>query len=479
MSILYNLNEDMQRKFDSIAHVGSERAILNIAMNDPESLFDIATNLDPDDFTNQSNKYIYQIMLTILDNKHANIGKVNPMVILALAQNSGIEEEIGGMTYIQMIDKTDAGVENLNFYMEKVKQASIRRESFKKALSVIDEAISNEDEEAEQFISRQEEKFLDMVMSMENNTNEVVKLGDMVDIVLEKRESQPRDILGIPTGFDEYDRATGGLVPGRLKVVGATPKTGKSAHAINIAKNIAVNEKVPVLYIDTEMPTEEQLDRLVSILATESGQVVPETLIQRGLYVRNEKMKRAVDDYAKPILKDAPFFHVYLPDFSPEKIHNIARKFQRQHGITWNGFENQFVLIFDYIKLDEDSHKKNLNEYLVLGQITNMLKNKIAGAMNIPVLAYAQINPRTGYNAEEINSSHMSGSNRIVMYVNELSFLRKKSEKETAEQGEENGNRVWKLGETRNGGSYEGWINYTTRLGVAAMYEVKNVSLEE
>jgi replicative DNA helicase len=284
--------------------------------------------------------------------------------------------------------------------------------------------------------------------------------------------------LGIPTGFAEYDRATGGLVPSRLKVVAAPPKTGKSAHGLNVGINVAL-QGIPVLYIDTEMTTEEQIDRMTSIIATDfSGVVVPERLVTTGMYSRNKQMKEAVDDFAKPMIKDAPFFHIYLPDFTPDKIHNIARKFQRQHGVEWNGFQNQFVLIFDYIKMDDSSFKGGQQEYVVLGQTTNMLKNKIAGAMGIPVLAYAQINPRTGYGAEDLNSSHMSGSNRIVMFVNELSFLRKKTDNELGEQGRVNGNRVWKLGETRNGGSYEGWIDFTVERGVAKMKELRNVALE-
>jgi replicative DNA helicase len=472
------LDENIQRQLDSIAHVGSERAILSIAMADPETLFDITVELAPEDFTNIANKRIYQIMLSILDNKYSNIGKVNPTIIHALAQNSGIEEEIGGATYLNMVEKTNAGVENLKFFVEKVKQASVRRESFLKAVTVIEDAVSSEEEDAETFVARQEEKFLDIVMKMDNNTNEVIRIGDKIDMVLEKRETTPREIIGIPTGFPEYDRATGGLVPSRLKVVASPPKTGKSAHALNIGINVAVGQGIPVLYIDTEMPTEEQIDRMTSIIATDSGTVVPERLVISGMYSRNPRMKQAVDDYAKPLIQGAPFYHVYMPDFSPEKIHNLARKFQRQHGITWNGFENQFVLIFDYIKMDESSFKGNQQEYIILGQITNMLKNKIAGAMGIPVLAYAQINPRTGYGAEDLNSSHISGSNRIVMFVNELSILRRKTDNELAEHGRENGNRTWKLGETRNGGSYEGWIDYTVEKNVAKMKELRNINLE-
>jgi replicative DNA helicase len=476
MSIV--LTEELRKHMDGISHVGAERALLGIAMHNPESLFDIATEIGAEDFTNHANKSIYHIMISILDNKYSNIGKVNPMIIHAIAQNTGMADDIGGMQYLDMLSKSDGGTENLLFFVEKVKQASIRKEAFKKAITVLDDAISCEEEKTDSFIARQEEKFLDMVMSVENNTNQVVRIGDLIDAVLEKRELTPKEILGVPTGFKEYDIATGGLVPGRLKVVASPPKVGKSMHAINIAMHIAINVGIPVLYIDTEMQTEEQIDRMLSVLATQSGTVVPESVITKGMYTRNALMQSAVDDYAKPMLQNAPLHHVYLPDFTPEKIHNLCRKFQRQHGIEWNGFENQFVLIFDYIKMDEDNFSKGGKEYEVLGQTTNMLKNKIAGGMNVPVLSYAQINPRVGYDNAEINSTHMSGSNRIVMFVNELSFLRRKTDKELNEDGPDMGNRVWTMGESRNGGSYKGWLNVTTAKGVPHMYELRNIALE-
>jgi replicative DNA helicase len=474
---LHFLNEELQRKYDSIAHVGSERAILSVAMRNPETLFDICTEIDAEDFTNTNNRNIYQIMLSILDNKYENIVQVNPTIIGSLAQASGMLEDIGGIQYLDALYRTDVGEENLKFFTSQVKQASIRREAFLKAVSVMQDAVECEDEDTDSFVARQEEKFLDIVMR-NKGSDEIIHIGSLIDVIVEKRIASPREILGMPTGFTEYDRQTGGLVPGRLKVWAATAKTGKSALALNIAKHVAVHEGIPVLYIDTEMTTEEQIDRLISILATEiTGTIVPESAVTKGLFSRNEKMAEAVE-IAKQLIKDAPFYHVYLPDFTPEKVHNLARKFQRQHGVEWNGYQNQFLLIFDYIKLpDEATKNPNMSEYQVLGSITNMLKNKTAGMLGIPVLAFAQLNPRTAHGAEDVNSSHMSGSNRIVMFVNELAFLRKKTEEEIANDGRENGNLVFKLGETRNGGSYCGWIDYQIRMGVPRMVELRNADL--
>lgn len=469
------MNEELKRKLDSISHAGSERAILSVAMRNPETLFDICTEIETTDFTNTHNKKIYEIMLAILDNKYENIVQVNPTIISTLAQASG--EDIGGMQYLDALQRTEVGEENIKFFINQVRQASIRREAFMKAVSVIAEAVECEDDDKDDFAARQEEKFLDIVMR-NNGSEDILHIGSMVDLIVEKRATNQREVLGMPTGFKEYDMQSGGLVPGRLKVWAAAAKTGKSALALNIAKHVAIHEGIPVLYIDTEMGTEEQIDRLISILATEmTGIVVPESAVSKGLFARNEKMNEAVD-VAKQLIKGAPFYHLYMPDFSAEKIHNLARKFQRQHGIEWNGYQDQFLLIFDYIKMGDDAMKNpNMQEYQVLGQIANTLKNKTAGQLNIPVLAFAQLNPRTVHGADDVNSSHMSGSNRIVMYTNELAFLRKKTEDEIANDGPENGNLVFKLGETRNGGSYTGWIHYDTRRGVPSMKELRNANL--
>lgn len=470
------LTEEQQRKYDSIASIGSERAILSIALHNPEALFDITIEIQSSDFVNIQNRNIYGIMTAILDGKYANVGKVNPVVIQAIAQQSGSVEDIGGMQYLEMVQRTQPDEENLEFFITKVKQASVRRDSFMRALSVMEEAVSCEDEDVDSFTSRQEEKFLDIIMKSKGS-NDIVRIGDVIDVHLDNLATNPREMLGVPTGFHDYDRQTGGAVPGRLKCIAATAKTGKSALALNMAKHISINENVPVLYIDTEMQTNEQIDRLTSIVATElSGVTVPESAVSKGLYARNPAMADAVNT-AKELIKQAPLYHFYMPEFTPEKVHNLARKFQRQHGIDWNGYEKQFVLIFDYIKMPDESFKGNVSEYLILGQITSMLKNRTAGMLNIPVITFAQLNPRTANNTEEVNSSQMSGSNRIVMYVNELAFLRKKTEKEMADDGPENGNLVLELGETRNGGAYKGWIHYDIRRGVTSMREIRNVAL--
>lgn len=472
------LTEEQQREYDSICHMGSERNVIGIAMSQPDTLLDISTRLEANDFVNFANRSIYEIMISILDGKYANIGKVNPMIIGAILQQNGMLDNIGGMGYLDILQRTEAGVENLEFFLSKVKQASIRRESFLKAASVMQDAIECEEEEIDSFTARQEEKFLDITLKS-TGADEVIHIGSIIDVVLDKRETSPRDVMGMPTGFKEYDMQTGGLVPAKLKVWAAVAKTGKSALALNVAINVAVREKIPVLYVDTEMPTVEQIDRMVSILATElSGITVPEVAVTKGIYARHPEMKKAVE-LAREMIKASPLHHVYLPEFTPEKVHNLARKFQMQHGIEWNGFDKkQFLLIFDYIKLpDEASKGGNLSEFQILGDITNMLKNKTAGRLGIPVLAFAQLNPRSGHGQSDLNSSHMSGSNRIVMFANELAFLTKKTEADIAADGAENGNMYFTLGETRSGGSYKGWIDYTVRKGVPAMREIRNISL--
>lgn len=473
------MDEKYTREINSIAHVGQERATLSIALSNPELLFDIALRLKPHEYTNIANRRVYEIMLSILDDKHDNIHNVNSTVIHSIAQNSGVDEDIGGLPYLRSLEEMDAGEENLGFYIERVKQASVRRESYKKGLTVLEDAVKCDNIPIKEFTSRQEEKFLDIVMDNTDDKNEIVKIGDGIDSILDERVNNPREILGIRTGFPEFDRATGGLVPGRLKVVASPAKTGKSILGLNVGINVASGENIPVLYVDLEMNTSEQIDRTLSILGSETGIAVPEKVITSGMYAKNPKMKDAIDNYARPMIKEMPLYHKYEPNYTPDGIFNLARKFQRQHGVEWNGKQGQFVMILDYLKMsEEDFQNGNRKEYEILGQVTNMLKNKIAGQLDIPVLGFAQLDPRKSKGADDVDSSFMSGSNRIVMMVSELSFLRKKTDRELEEDGRDGGDLVWKLGETRHGGSYEGWLQTGKPKGVPSLNEIRNVALE-
>jgi replicative DNA helicase len=222
-----------------------------------------------------------------------------------------------------------------------------------------------------------------------------------------------------------FDKASLGLIDGELTVVGARSKVGKSTVLLNWCKKICVEDGIPALYIDTEMYKEEQEDKLLSMLSE-----VPHSEIRNGMFGRDtingtarEKIKKV--QVASKKLAQAPFYHVYLPNFTLEKVQALARKYQIEHGVK--------LIVFDYIKLPSSNSKLGDKEYQALGYFTSGLKD-LAGQLQLPIISAVQLN-RSAVNAEDFDESMIAGSDRILQLANRVCVLRRSTEEEYAYSG--------------------------------------------
>jgi Replicative DNA helicase len=310
---------------------------------------------------------------------------------------------------------------NTKLFVEHIIQASARREVYETALKVADEAIKAKDVPLDEYLMSVEARFRDITIDYQVS-QEVVQIGEGVGDRLKKRLLNPQEVIGLRTGWKTFDKLTQGLKAGELTVVGARSKTGKSVTLLNWCRKISVEDKVPALYIDTEMFTEEQQDRLLAQLSR-----VPEVEIKNGMFGRDTMNGKARDKIARlqeasRMLKEAPFYHIYLPHFTPEKIVALARKYKIEYGIG--------LLVFDYIKLPSSGSLVGEKEYQALGYLTSTLKD-IAGTLEIPVVSAVQLN-RAAVKADEIDESMIAGSDRILQLANRVCFLRWKTEEERA-----------------------------------------------
>jgi replicative DNA helicase len=268
-------------------------------------------------------------------------------------------------------------------------------------------------------------------------------MGSETEQVLRDRAERPMTIPGLAMGWQKYDVVTQGQKPNELVVVVARSKTGKSAFLLNHAKKFSVNDHLPGLYIDTEMTSREQEDRLLSCV---SG--VPYEEIVNGMFARDTIYGLASDKQAKlfsalEIIRSSPLYHIYMPSFTIEKVTALVRKYYLQHNLAY--------VIFDYIKLpnSEVNDLANAQEYQRLGFITTCLKD-LAGICNIPVITAAQANRSGEMHGDE---QDIGGSYRIIQMATRIIFLRKKTDQELATDGWQRGNMKLKIGFQRNGAS--------------------------
>ncbi|KJE28265.1 hypothetical protein LG52_5 [Geobacillus kaustophilus] len=421
-----------------IHRAGSERALLSICLNKPEELIVASSNgLLPDMFAVDGHKYIYMAM-NYLYSKGEQLDPISILNVYTDDRAKQAIEELGGVDYIEAL-KTTPVANNTKLFVEHIIQASARREVYETALKVADEAIKAKDKDLSEYLMGVESKFRDITLEYQVS-QEVVPIGEGVAERLKQRLLNPQEVIGLKTGWRKFDKLTQGLKAGELTIVGARSKTGKSVTLLNWSRKISVEDKVPALYIDTEMFTEEQQDRLLAMLSR-----VPEVEIKNGMFGRDTINGKARDKIARlqeasRMLKEAPFYHVYLPHFTPEKIVALARKYQVEYGIG--------LLVFDYIKLPSSGGYVGEKEYQALGYLTSTLKD-IAGTLQIPVVSAVQLN-RGAVKAEEIDESMIAGSDRILQLANRVCFLRWKTEEERALSA---GNQRFKIAFQRGGAS--------------------------
>ena len=294
-----------------------------------------------------------------------------------------------------------------------------------------------------ELISIMEQKLTDLSV---NTTvqNEVYKMGDKTDEILEERAKTPSQVPGIEIGWQQFDKITNGGQPGDLIVVCAPSKVGKSVLLTNWATKLAIKDQIPILYFDTEMNEREQEDRILSNLTG-----IPHSEIISGTYVLdtvngNARDKIAKLKRAKEELNTGNYYHIYMPHFTIEKVTALTRKFSTQLGVK--------ALFFDYIKIPSNqANFRQIQEYQALGFFTSGLKD-LAGLLKIPIYTACQTN-RNDLDTESPDASNIGGSYRILQLASKLIFLINKSQENIARDGFQNGNQQLFIKYQRNGES--------------------------
>ena len=301
-----------------------------------------------------------------------------------------------------------------------------------------------------ELVGKIENKITEIANSAINETS-VYKMGTDLEKRLEERAKRPTLVAGLQVGWTVFDRVTNGGQAGDLIIVCARAKMGKSVVLSTWAKNFAIRDGLPVLYIDTEMTSEEQEDRITSMITG-----IPVHEIVTGLFAVDTEYGTSKDKIAKikdavKQIKDAPYYHVYMPNFSAEKVTALAKQYKSKYNIQ--------ALFFDYIKVpaSQGSSLQQIKEYQALGFFTSTLKD-IAGLLKIPVYSAVQEN-RNDEKGIEKGASNVAGSDRILQLATKLMFLYAKTDEQIARDSVLLGNRQLKIAYQRNGESDVAPIN--------------------
>ena len=351
----------------------AEQALLGSAFINKEAADRLMEAVKPNDFYASANESIFIAMRELFDS-----GQPIDVVTVSEKLLGDKKAKIPGPQYFQRLLEDIPSSGHFEKYIDIVLEQSNRRKLLSASSRIdqlaysLDKPISEVMDEAEQSIFSASDQAIGEGLIP---VSEVV--GPSVDLI-EEIESLGTGMSGLATGFRDLDAKLAGLQSSNLIVIAARPSMGKSSLAINIATNVAKNNrddkaKNVVAVFSLEMSKEELVQRvLFSEAKVTSGDA------RRG-QLGPEKWQRVVDAASK--VHSLP---IYFDDASVITVTDIRAKSRRLRSMK--GID---LIIVDYLQLMEDSSGDNRQQEIA--NISRNLKN-LAKELDVPIIAVSQLN---------------------------------------------------------------------------------------
>ena len=320
-------------------------------------------------FYKDAHKKIFEAML-ILSEESNPIDTVS--VSNELKKKKSLKS-IGGLYYLTgLVDKVPTAA-NIETYASIVKEKGILRDLIsashhmsKKAFESGEDVATILDEAEQSIFSLTQQKDNKLFQHIQPILTQAIKN-------LEKMQSKKGSVVGIPSGIIDLDNVTAGFRKSDLIVIAGRPSMGKTALALSIARNAALESKVPTAIFSLEMSSDQLAQRLLSSEARIDGQKARTGRLQTA------RWKDVVIASGK--LADAPLFIDDTPALSILDLRSRARRLKRE--------ENIGLLVVDYLQLMQGPRRSE-NRQQEISYITQSLK-ALAKELDIPVIALSQL----------------------------------------------------------------------------------------
>ena len=382
-----------------------EKAVLGALMIDNESLSDAIDSLQAEYFYAPKHQKIFEAIVNLFNN-------TQPVDILTVSEELKRMEmfkEIGGLAYISELTNNVSSSSNTEFHARIIAEKFIKR-----SLINISRKISNDafDDSVDIF---------DLLNDAEANLFTVTegtlrksydKMSSLIKGALENIETlrnKEDGLSGVPSGFTNVDRVTSGWQKSDLVIVAARPGMGKTAFALTMARNVAVDHNTPIGFFSLEMSSEQLVNRLIASEAELGASKLRKgDLADHEMVQLHEKIKH---------LSEAPIFIDDTPGLSIFELRAKARRLVKNHGVG--------IIMIDYLQLMTAGGTGG-NREQEISTISRSLKG-IAKELKIPVIALSQVNrgveSRTGVGSKRPMLSDLRESGAIEQDADIVTFI--------------------------------------------------------
>ena len=349
--------------------IEAEQAVLGCMITDKDAVIAAIEVLGEGDFYREDNKLIYKAILNLYN-------RAEPVDIITLKSelsSIGKFDAVGGLEYLAELPEKVPTTSNVERYIKIVKEKSELRTLIKTANDII--TLSYDPTQEVESIMDGAEKKIFSIMQNKNQEGYASIKDILMDSLTELEElyNRKQHVTGVPTGFIDLDKVTAGLHNSDLVLVAARPAMGKSAFALNIATNAAMQANTGVAIFSLEMSKEQMANRILGSVAMVDGNSIRTGRIADDDWI---KISTASGDLSRTgiVIDDTPGISVM-------EIRAKCRKLKMEKDIG--------LVIIDYLQLVQASSKAGSREQEI-AEISRSLKI-LAKEINVPVIALSQL----------------------------------------------------------------------------------------
>lgn len=363
--------------------IEAEQSVLGGLLLDNQAWDRLADLITAADFYRHEHREIFKALGQLINaTKPADV-----ITVFELLKSAGVEDQCGGLQYLNAIAQSVPSAANARRYAEIVREQAVLRSLIAAGDEMITDALYPAGRQVSQILDNAETRIL-RIGEEGQKSRQIWRSSDAlvveaIDRITEAAERGAGDVTGITTGYANLDSMTSGLQAGDLVVLAARPSMGKTALAINIGEHVAIKECLPVLVFSMEMGAGQLMNRMIASTGRIDHQAIKTGRLSDDEWAR---LSEAAETLGK-----APIHIDESAGLSPNELRARARRKARECGGKLG------LIVVDYLQLMSPSEVAGggrgaaENRATVIGEISRGLK-ALAKELQCPVIALSQLN---------------------------------------------------------------------------------------
>ena len=348
-----------------------EQAVLGALMLEKDAYSQVSEILKPETFY----EHKHQLIFAAIQQLALAQSPIDLLTVAHQLQSNGDLEKVGGPLYISQLTEGAGSAAHIEYHSKIIAQKALARNLINYA-SEIETRAYDETTDIEELMQTSEGQLFQL--SQQNIKKDFTQIDPVINEAIKKIEDASKraeGLSGLPSGYHDLDAMTSGWQNTDLIIIAARPAMGKTAFALSMVKNMAVNYGIHVGMFSLEMSNLQLVNRLLQNVCEIAGEKVKSGRLDNSEW---EQLSSRIKE-----LQGAPIYVDDTPSLSVFELRTKARRLVKEYGVQ--------IIMIDYLQLMNASGMQFGSREQEVSNISRSLKG-LAKELNIPIIALSQLN---------------------------------------------------------------------------------------